>query len=497
MFEKYLNFVRGVSATWYGKLGVILTTSSFATLVLLELARLAGIVTNTYVGLVTYLLFPTLFVIGLVLIPLGWFKLKRLTGKSTRELLLGRFEAAATGEGFFGSRLFRTIVIFSLINIIFLGGISSQMLSFMDEPVFCGTACHSVMNPEWTTYQDSPHARVRCVDCHVGEGVDALLDSKLNGIWQMVSVTFDLLERPIPTPVRQLRPARETCENCHWPEKFYGSRLKTIVSYQPDSASTPLFTTLALKVDAGRGGEKAGIHWHIGAETEVRYVSIDDEREQIVWTEVRRPDGSYHRYTNKELAEAGYGDVKARVMDCVDCHNRATHIYEDADRALDERIRRGLLTRTLPYLKREALHAISNDYGDSMAVMQGIENQLNGFYRSNYPDLALSNMDAIDSVIAVLQGVHLRNIHPEMNITWGSYPSHIGHVGDGGCFRCHNPDLVDEEGGEVEYDCTLCHSILAYDEDEPFEYVLPLDTADIEAPVHRYLRQEFLLSYRH
>ncbi|MEE8575637.1 MAG: NapC/NirT family cytochrome c, partial [candidate division Zixibacteria bacterium] len=406
-----------------------------------------------------------------------------------------RFEDDAAKSGFWGSRLAKTITLLTIVNIIFLGGISTQMLHFMDEPVFCGTACHSVMNPEWVTYQQSPHSRVACIQCHVGEGAGALLDSKLNGIWQMVSVTFDLLERPIPTPVHQLRPARQTCEKCHWPEKFYGTRLKTIARYQHDSASTELYTTLNLKVDVGSADSRAGIHWHVGQENEVRYFSLDDEREKIIWAEVRRPDGSYHRYTSKNKIVSEIQTSAIRTLDCVDCHNRATHIYENPEWAIDDRIQRGILDKSLPFFKREALHAITGSYSDKQAAMEGISNHLHGYYQRNYPKIGRNKSILIDSAINVLQAIYARNIHPEMNIEWGVYASHIGHVGDGGCFRCHNSKLVDEDGNSISYDCALCHSMLANGHKNPFKYLKPADTADIDFPVHQYLQGEFLQSF--
>lgn len=260
MFKRYVRFTQAISVNWIGRLGVILTTSSFITFLVLEVGRFAGMVTNAYVGLITYLLFPALFIIGLILIPIGWYKLKKETGNTTRELLEERFDPSQTKQGFFGSRVFLNIGILTLVNVVFMGLASSRMLVFMDEPGFCGTACHSVMNPEWVTYQVSPHARVKCVECHVGEGMEAHIDAKLNGIWQMISVTFDLLERPIPTPVANLRPSRDTCEKCHWPDKFYGQRLETIPRFRKNIESNPYYNTLSLKIDAGTVGGRAGIH---------------------------------------------------------------------------------------------------------------------------------------------------------------------------------------------------------------------------------------------
>jgi len=492
LFAGYLRFLKGVSANWYGKLGVILTTSSFVALVILELARVIGLITSSYAGLVTYMLFPLLFIVGLLLIPVGWIKLKKRTGKTTEELLSEQYQSEYVKGTFFGSGLFRTIGLLTALNLLFMIVISTQMLTFMDSPRFCGTACHSVMNPEWVTYQQSPHANVKCVDCHVGEGADALIDSKLNGLWQIISVTFDLLERPIPTPVHQLRPARETCEKCHWPDKFYGSRLKTYVSYQFDEASTPLYTTLNMKVESSGRGARTGIHWHISKENEVRYASVDDEREQIIWAEVRRPNGSIRRYTNAELAPADVDGSEARTMDCVDCHNRATHIYEDPEKAIDERISLGLMDRSLPFLKREALDAVSSDYRYKEAGLAGIADHMVGFYQRHFPEIARIKMASLDSVVEVLQNVYERNIHPEMNITWGASPSHIGHKGERGCFRCHNSKLTDESGGSIAYDCVLCHSILADMQDEPFKFLQPADSTDPDYERHKYLKDEFM-----
>jgi len=495
LFERYLNFIHGVSICPTGRLGLILATSSFICLVVLELARLLGIITSSYAGLVTYMLFPALFVVGLILILIGWYRTKKITGKSTRELINERFDNDAVKGDLLGSKLVRTIMLLTLVNVVFLTGISMRMFSFMDEPVFCGTACHSVMNPEWVTYQKSPHSRVACVQCHVGEGAGALIDSKLNGLWQMVSVTFDLLERPIPTPVHQLRPARQTCEKCHWPDRFLGSRLKTILHYDRDSASTLKYTTLNMKVDAGAFGKKAGIHWHVAEENQVRYASINDEREKIVWTEVLRPDGGFHKYTSKDLSQSEEHALTVRTMDCVDCHNRATHIYENPDRAIDERIRHGLIDRSLPFLKREALHAITSGYADNQAGLEGIANHINGFYQRNYPKLAQSKQFQIDSTIIVLQEIYSRNIHTSMNIEWGTYSSYIGHVGEKGCFRCHNSSLVDDKGNTISSDCALCHSILADGHENPFQFLKAIDTSEIDYMMHQYQQSEFLESF--
>ncbi len=502
--HKYILFLKGISVHWIGKLGIVLTTSSFITFILLEIPTSTGIITNVYVGIINYMILPFIFVLGLLLIPLGWWQFKRKTGKTTRELLEHRFGDELIATGHFGSKLLFTISALTLLNVAFMGLSSVGAMKFMDQPNFCGTACHSVMNPEWVTYQQSPHARVKCVECHVGEGVSALVKSKFNGAWQIVSLAFNLYERPIPTPVHQLRPARETCEKCHWPEKFYGSRMKTIVRYGEDILSTPLYSTLDLKVDTGKGVGQSGIHWHIGKGNSIKYSSVADKREEITWVEYERSGQGVVRYTNKRLSEAGMSTIQEeesdeesiRVMDCVDCHNRATHIYEYPDQAIDERLAKGLLDVSLPFIKREALRAITANYPSSDAAMAGIDTHIRGFYRRYFVDSAARRLDAIDQAITVLQDIYSRNIHHNMNITWNSYPNHIGHRKDGGCFRCHNSYMKDEKGNNIRHQCTLCHSMLAYQSKEPFQFLRPIEKKGKESALHRFLKEEFLDSRR-
>ncbi|MBD3381713.1 MAG: hypothetical protein GF404_05890 [candidate division Zixibacteria bacterium] len=491
MFKRYVRFVRGVSVNWPGRIGVVLTTSSFITFIILEMARLSGMLNNAYVGLVTYMVFPALFIIGLILIPIGLRIYKQRTGKTTKQLLNERFDEEEVKGRFGGSKVFLTIGILTVINVVFMGVLSSRMLHFMDSAYFCGTACHTVMNPEWVTYQQSPHARVNCVECHVGEGVDALIDSKLNGLYQILSVTFNLYEKPIPTPVHQLRPARETCEKCHWPEKFYGQRIKTIVRHDNDSLSTPAYTTLALKVDVGTEAASRGIHWHIAEENEIRYTSVDDQREEMIEVQVRQPDGSFRTYRNTRLEKQELAEVEPRVMDCVDCHNRATHIYQRLEDAIDQMIVADELSRQLPFVKEMAMEALTVTYQDTSRALSGIADFAHNFYNRNHPQTARNKTALIDRAVIALKDSYRRNIHPYMNISWGAYPSFIGHHGEGGCFRCHNDYMLDSAGESIAYDCTMCHSMLAYEDEERFINLQPADTAHMEYQLRAFLKREF------
>lgn len=498
MRRMYLAFLRGVAVNGLSKLGAAFATAAAVTFVVFQLLSLLGLLTNAYIGLVLYLGFPSLFILGLLLIPVGWWVQMRKTGLPLRELLKKRFGEDEIEAKALGARLLRTVTLLTTINIVLMGAATARMLHFMDSAHFCGTACHSVMNPEWTTYQESPHARVMCVECHVGEGVDALVKSKINGAWQVISATFDLYERPIPTPVHQLRPARETCEKCHWPDKFSGNRIRRIVHFAQDSASTPRYTTLMMKIGNGRPGHATGSHWHVAPENEVRYASVNDERKEMLWVEAKQPDGSWKRFTNQTLAWRGQTDHEhIRVMDCVDCHNRATHIYEEPEAAVDERLRLGMIPRDLPFIKQRALGALLPDWSDETMAMKGIDAHIRNFYRRNYPTLVAPKTDRIDQAVAAVQAIWKRNIHPGMNITWGSYPSHLGHRNSPGCFRCHNVDMVDEGGDTIEMSCTLCHSILANDAADPMANldIAPTDTS-ATGLAGRYLGTEFEEEFR-
>jgi len=486
--SRYLQFIRGVSQNIIGKLGVALATSTFFMFLLMELAWFTGLVTNAYIGLISYLALPMLFIVGLILIPIGWKHQQKVTGKTSQELLNQQFDEDGVKGGFAGSGIFQTVGILTLVNVLFMVLASTQTLHFMDEAKFCGTACHTVMNPEWQTYQVSSHANVNCVECHVGEGAKALLDSKLNGLWQMVSLSFNLYERPIPTPVHQLRPARETCEKCHWPAKHYGEELIKHVRFTNDEFTQPLYTTLAMKINAEMDSEQVGVHWHIADGVQLRYGHTDPDRNKISWVEVNYPDGNSRRYTNTRIGNEK-PVLAEREMDCVDCHNRATHIYLEPEDIVDKMLENGDIAKDLPYIRREALDALRTSSPDKERGLAQVARHLPAFYRNNYPQIYYNRLSELETIGEALSVEYDRYIHPEMNINWGVYPSHLGHKNDSGCFRCHNEFMQSDAGLTVAYDCTVCHDIFAYDSKSAFQFMTEVDTTDLESAIHHYLKE--------
>ncbi len=444
--------------------GAALATVSGSMVTALFLASLAGYEGNPYVGMFTYVILPTLLVVGLLLIPAGaWMerrRLVRLAASGGVEPPLPVVDLNSPRTRKFGL----AFLALTTINLLLLGAASYKALEVMDSPEFCGS-CHSVMDPEASAHARSPHARVTCVKCHIGPGASWFVKSKLSGTWQLVSVTFDLYPRPIPTPVANLRPARDTCEQCHWPTKFVGDRLKVITHHADDAASTPLKTVLVIHVGGSQGVTSRGIHWHVDKGVKLRY-QADPGREKISAVELTGADGAPQRW---EAAGAAGAGGTWREMDCIDCHNRPTHIYRTPEDEVDGALAAGRLDPRLPYLRREAVKALRAPYPSREAAAAGLRESLRAFYASQPPPAGAGAGTAalVDAAAAELAVIWGRNVWPQMKIGWGTYPTFLGHEQAPGCFRCHDGDHATREGKAISGDCDLCHTILAQDEKDP------------------------------
>lgn len=334
----------------------------------------------------------------------------------------------------------------------------SGLLDWANSTDFCGTTCH-VMKPEYTAYQQSFHARVRCAECHVGPGLLAEVEAKWQGtreLWLYLTNTF---ERPIPSPVENLRPARDTCEHCHWPEVFYKDRAVALPHYAGDEANTRTSTYMLLKIGGGshRQGQGRGIHWHI--ENVVEYIATDAQRQNIPWVRVT-VNGQTATYVDvtQPISEQDLQQYEVRVMDCIDCHNRATHIFRAAERTVDEAMANGLLPVDLPYLRRQAVAAMQAEYGSEQGAMEGIASVAT-FYRQNYPDLYQRRQAEIEEVVRVLQNFYRYSHFPEYGVNPQTYPDNIGHSASPGCFRCHDGKHLAQDGSSIRLHCNICHTI--------------------------------------
>jgi hypothetical protein len=322
------------------------------------------------------------------------------------------------------------------------------------------------MNPEYVAYQNSPHAKVACVDCHVGSGADWYVRSKLSGLYQVYSVIMNKYPKPIPVPVHSLRPARETCEQCHWPEKFYARQLRIERHYLADAENTEWDIHLEMKTGPSLSalGLQEGIHWHINPNVKIEYVATTDDRETIPWvryTNLTTGEVQVYNDPENELQPGQMDTLELRKMDCMDCHNRPSHNYQTPIFAINNAITAGLIPKELPEIKLMAMDAMNRQYSTNDSAMMGIANAIKEYYSSGYEELFNAQPELIDQAIAGIQDAYSKNMFPEMKVKWNAYPNHIGHLEFNGCFRCHNDRHATEEGRTIPMDCKLCHSIVA------------------------------------
>jgi nitrate/TMAO reductase-like tetraheme cytochrome c subunit len=445
--------------------GAAIVTASAILILTLFTLQTFGLRGSPYIGILAYLILPIIFILGLLLIPIGIVRQRR---RDLRARADGAAVDAFPVLDFNESRTRTRALVFlalTAVNVIILAVATYEGVETMDSTEFCGQACHSVMQPEFTAYQRSPHANVKCVDCHIGPGADWFVKSKLSGAWQVVSVAFDLYPRPIPTPVQNLRPARETCEQCHWPTKFVGDRLRVIDTFSEDEANTHLKTVLLMKVGGQRGVRSHGIHWHVDPGVQIRYLA-DKKRQKVYDVEMRTPDGKVTRFAPPQGEKPPAGAVW-RIMDCVDCHNRPSHTFRAPDQEVDTALLAGRIPADLPFVRREAVRLLQADYPSHEAAEKAIAEGLRAFYAKDFPQVAARRAEAIRGTAAVLSDVYSANVFPSMGIGWGTYPNHIGHERAPGCFRCHDDQHAAAGGKVISQDCSTCHGLLAMQEEQP------------------------------
>ncbi|HEU4759004.1 MAG TPA: NapC/NirT family cytochrome c [Dehalococcoidia bacterium] len=454
-------------------MGGILAVVAFGGLVFFLGIQLLAVRPSPYLGMLVYLGLPAVLVLGLVLIPAGILWEARRRAAAARR---GGGPPPALLIDFGNPRHLRGILLFATLTVVILGVLGStgyRTVEFMDSPSFCGTLCHTVMKPQYEPYKRSAHAQVNCTSCHIGPGAGWYVQSKLSGVQQAWAVITGSYPRPIPVPITHLRPARDTCEGCHWREKAYGLFLRVYRSYLPDETNTSHVRALAFRV--GTGGSKleeaGGVHWHTSAR--LWYRSADKERQTIARVRVEKPD-KVEEWANPDVPQ-GAPLAEERLMDCIDCHNRAAHKIPAPDQLIDDALTAGRLDSGLPYLKRESLRLLGQDGSltspeelASRWARDGWFEQLAEFYQQNYPDAAASQQASIQQAIAELKRMSKQVLYPEMKSDWLTYADNRGHPGlegiNRGCFRCHTT-LVNAAtgqrlpGGVGGTGCLACHGL--------------------------------------
>lgn len=449
-------------------IGVVLTTSAAITLIGFWIYdfMLPG-PPHPYIGILLFLILPGLFVLGLLLIPVG-ILIRRSKLRAAGELPTLYPAIDFTVPMVRNGLLF--VAVATVLNIMIFGFASYRGVSYMDTTTFCGLTCHTVMAPEYSAYQNSPHSRVECVECHIGPGADWFVRSKLSGLRQVFAVTFKTYSRPIPSPVKYLRPARETCEQCHWPQRFSGDKFITKTNYKDDEKNTPLTTVLVLKVGGRTWQGSVGIHGrHLDVGSRIHYISIDEQRQVIPVVDYTDDKGktieyvsSDIKYTKEQLAKG-----ERRAMDCIDCHNRPTHAFELPENAVDSSMSSKLISPDLPYIRKKAVELLKADYSDRDTAKARIIEGITTYYRTTYPDIYNTKRALIEQAADSTAAIYLRNIFPDMKVTWGVHPNNLGHNDFPGCFRCHDGSHTSSDGQTISNDCTACHNLLAVQEENP------------------------------
>lgn len=459
------NWIPNLWSNGISAFGTVLTTVVGCTLVLLFGVDLTGWNINPYAGALLMVALPALFVLGLLLIPLGmWIARRRARSglPSVGESVASLFTTKS------GHRKLLVIGGLTLLNIVILGAAGHRAMAWMDSPTFCGTACHEVMQPEYESYRESPHARVACVECHIGPGATFFVRSKVDGLRQVWRTITDTYTRPVPTPVHTLRPSRDTCEKCHWPDHFHGDRLVFRLHTRADEANTQEANVLLLKVgglDKAKG-EYHGIHWHVSRDMEVRYEALDEKREVIGKVTVLKGGNVVREYLPPEGVQGQATDT--RTMDCIDCHNRPTHVFDlGPAAALDRGFAQGLLDPSVRWLRAVAEPLLARGDLKRDEAEATFRRDLEAAYRRDHAD-AVPEAAQLDAAAKGLATLWLANIYPARGVTWETYITHIGHKSSDparhGCYRCHDDKHKTADGKVLSGECEICHEMVAQEE---------------------------------
>ncbi len=439
---------------WLSLTGLVIGIGSLFSFFLLFLLDALATFSNPYIGILTYLVAPGFLILGLGLTFIGALRERRKLGQARGAIPLMVVDLSRPRD----RRIMGVFITGSLVFLLLTAMGSYHTYHFSESVQFCGQTCHTVMKPELVTYEHGPHARVSCTECHIGKGATWFVRSKLSGIYQLYATTFDKYPRPVPTPIKNLRPAQETCEQCHWPKKFVGKLERTFNYFLGDETNSPY--TLSLLMNVGGAdpthGPEGGIHWHMNVKNKVEYLATDEARQKIPWVRIVDPQGVVTEFRTKNFTNEISPD-QVRRMDCMDCHNRPAHMYKTPSDAVNLAISLNAIDRTLPWIKTNAVYVLTREYQNETEATEGIATTLANRYPSE------RDTPRLKQAIAAVQTIYRDNFFPEMKASWKVYPDNIGHKNWPGCFRCHDGKHFAADGKRSikASDCKTCHTILA------------------------------------
>ncbi len=437
---------------WLTYAGAVVALGSFFAFLLLFSIDLFARNSNPYLGILAYVIAPGFLFLGLGLAGLGvWWqrRCEKRAGMAAQSLIAVDLTRPAD------RKKLRWFVVGTVIFLLCTAIGSYQSYQVSESVEFCGQACHEPMKPEFTAYQYSVHARVACVECHVGHGAEAFVKAKMNGMHQLIGVLTGDFDRPIKTPIKNLRPARETCEQCHWPQKFSGNIDRTYHSFLADETNTPYSVRLSLNVGGAdpTHGPVGGIHWHVSQDNKIEYIATDDRRQVIPWVRVTDPNGIVTEYRVPKFTNdiSGY---EIRLMDCMDCHNRPSHRFRSPNDAVNYAMSIGRIDPAIPWVKAKVVEALAGEYQTESEALEKISASLRETY-SDHPQ--------VEKVVTETLNIYRQNFFPEMKADWRAYPENTGHKDWAGCFRCHDDrhQAVGTKKKIPASGCQSCHTILA------------------------------------
>jgi hypothetical protein len=273
-----------------------------------------------------------------------------------------------------------------------------------------------------------------------------------------------------------LRPAQETCEQCHWPEQFFGAQQKRLLHFLPDENNTRWDINLLIRTGGGspETGLTEGIHWHMNIGNKLEYIATDETRQEIPWVRTTNLETGHvteYMSTENPLSDGEIGSANIRKMDCMDCHNRPTHIFRSPSYSMNLALGTGKIDPNLPFIKQTGVKLLSGNYDSTESALKEIENGVKKFYQDNHSELTNHKEDSISGAIVEIQDIYQNNFFPDiMKVRWDVYPNNIGHLNFPGCYRCHDGLHKSADGKVITNKCTACHTIISQGTPENMEY---------------------------
>lgn len=450
---KWLAPLVFLSNNWISRIGIFLVTTAGVSWLFLLPTLLKNTPNDPYIGLLTVFALPAVFFAGLALIPLGiWLKRRAHRKDKTLPETYARLSLS--------NQQVRQFLMFLLIatgaNVIIAGQLTMRAVDYMEGKTFCGQTCHTPMNPEYVSAAYASHAELECTKCHIEPGTRGYIKAKVRGASQLLAVITNSYSRPIHPALNVVPTAKQSCETCHNREFNRGDQIKHIEHFGDDEKNTPKYTVLVMHL--GGGGSGKGIHGaHLAGDVKISYKYSDERTEDI--QEITYEKGG--QTTVWSAGKAATSELRTRTMDCIDCHSRPAHTFEQRDRALDRALAHKEIDPTLPFAKKHGVEVLNTAFASEEEAATKIPVMFASYYKDQ------GQTSAVEQSGAALAKIYARNVFPSMKVTWGTYPNELGHTDSPGCFRCHDEKFTNPAGKTMSQDCSLCHNLAVMDEESP------------------------------